>query len=82
LELDKNEDDYQSGQDDDNYNTKFRDPENASTKDATNDPIHKLFNRVFVNDSLTCISPIEKLYYLAKIYPDICHLYASSKIPN
>ncbi|CAG8844030.1 10865_t:CDS:1, partial [Racocetra persica] len=29
LELDENEDNYQSGQDDDNYNTEFRDPEDA-----------------------------------------------------
>ncbi|CAG8760376.1 1589_t:CDS:1, partial [Racocetra persica] len=82
LELDENKDDYQSGQDDDNYNTKFRDPEDASTKDATNNPIQELFNHVFVNNSLTCISPIEKPYYSAKIYLDICHLCGSSKIPN
>ncbi|CAG8808966.1 31523_t:CDS:1, partial [Racocetra persica] len=80
--LDENKDDYQSSQDDDNYNTEFRDPEDASTKDATNNPIQELFNCIFVNNSLTCASPIEKLYYSAKIYPDICHLCGSFKIPN
>lgn len=43
-----------------------------SSEDAISDLIQKLFTHIFVNDSWTCASPIEKLYYLAKIYPNIC----------
>jgi hypothetical protein len=34
--------------------------------------IHELFSRVFVNDSWSCASQIEKPYYSAEIYPDVC----------
>ncbi|CAG8854240.1 37007_t:CDS:1, partial [Gigaspora margarita] len=81
IELDEN-DDYQSDQDDDNYNIESRDSEANSIEDTTSDPIQELFNRVFVNDLLTCSTPIEKPYYSAKIYPNICYLCGSSKIPN
>ncbi|CAG8685721.1 348_t:CDS:2 [Cetraspora pellucida] len=37
------------------------------------DPIRMLFEKVFVNDSWNCASPIENLYYSAGIYPDICY---------
>ncbi|CAG8654977.1 11364_t:CDS:1, partial [Scutellospora calospora] len=46
------------------------------------DPIQELFTRVFVNDSLTCASPMEKLYYSAKIYPLVCYLCSSSSVSN
>ncbi|CAG8582096.1 11234_t:CDS:2, partial [Scutellospora calospora] len=36
------------------------------------DSIYELFLKVFVNNSLTCTTEIEKLYYSARIYPDVC----------
>ncbi|RIB27593.1 hypothetical protein C2G38_2240023 [Gigaspora rosea] len=78
--LDEN-DNYQSDQDDDNCNIEFRVPEVDSIKDTTTNPIKELFNHIFVNDSLTCFTPIKKLYYSAKIYPNICYLCGSFKIP-
>ncbi|CAG8827310.1 46150_t:CDS:1, partial [Gigaspora margarita] len=34
---------------------------------------------VFVNDSWTCASPIERPYYSAGIYPDICYNCGSAE---
>ncbi|CAG8832438.1 32325_t:CDS:2, partial [Racocetra persica] len=53
-----NEDDSDRDIDDSNNNTE--------------DSISELFSRVFVNDSLFCASKIEKPYYSAKIYSNIC----------
>ena len=36
------------------------------------DSIHELFSRVFVNNSWSCASQVEKPYYSAGIYPDVC----------
>jgi hypothetical protein len=36
------------------------------------DSIREIFSRVFVNDSWSCASQIEKPYYSAGIYPDVC----------
>ncbi|CAG8759807.1 13806_t:CDS:1 [Racocetra persica] len=36
------------------------------------DSIYELFLKVFVNDSLICTTEIEKPYYSARIYPDVC----------
>ena len=36
------------------------------------DSICEIFSRVFVNDSWSCVSQVEKSYYSAGIYPDIC----------
>ncbi|CAG8471253.1 40448_t:CDS:10 [Gigaspora margarita] len=44
------------------------------------DSIQEIFKLVFVNDSWTCASPIEKLYYSAKIYPPFCYLCGSLDI--
>ncbi|CAG8547654.1 13493_t:CDS:1, partial [Racocetra persica] len=35
----------------------------------TEDPLYKLFQKVFVNDSCNCAPPIKKPYYLASIFP-------------
>ena len=43
----------------------------AETSNNAKDAIHKLFLRVFVNDSQSCTSQVEKPYYSAGIYPDI-----------
>ncbi|CAG8733643.1 12884_t:CDS:2 [Rhizophagus irregularis] len=36
------------------------------------DSIREIFSRVFVNDSWSCASQVEKPYYSAGIYPDVC----------
>ncbi|CAB4425838.1 unnamed protein product [Rhizophagus irregularis] len=36
------------------------------------DTIREIFSRVFVNDSWSCASQVEKPYYLAGIFPDVC----------
>ncbi|CAG8612740.1 7401_t:CDS:2, partial [Scutellospora calospora] len=36
------------------------------------DLIHELFSRVFINDSLSCNANVEKPYYSAGIYSDVC----------
>ncbi|CAG8803823.1 25310_t:CDS:1, partial [Racocetra persica] len=43
-----------------------------NSEDVISDPIQELFAHIFVNDSWTCASSIEKLYYSAKIYLNIC----------
>ena len=40
--------------------------------DNAKDSIHELFLRVFVNDSWSYASQVERPYYSAGIYPDIC----------
>ncbi|CAG8784302.1 17660_t:CDS:1, partial [Rhizophagus irregularis] len=49
-------------------------PENSDDENKSDnnmkDSIRELFLRVFVNDSWSCTSQIEKLYYSAGIYPD------------
>src|SRR3954453_10939164 len=40
--------------------------------DNMEDSICELFSRVFVNNSWSCASQIEKPYYSAGIYPDVC----------
>ncbi|CAG8837886.1 29449_t:CDS:2, partial [Gigaspora margarita] len=37
------------------------------------DPLYELFQKVFVNDSWNCASPIEKPYYLAEIFSLVCY---------
>ncbi|CAG8852561.1 41744_t:CDS:2, partial [Gigaspora margarita] len=48
--------------------------------DEIDNSIREIFKRVFVNDSWICDFSIEKLYYFAKIYSDICYLCGSFKI--
>ena len=36
------------------------------------DSIREIFLRVFVNDSWSCASQVEKPYYSAGIFPDVC----------
>ncbi|CAG8846060.1 37547_t:CDS:2, partial [Gigaspora margarita] len=51
------------------------------TEDVISDPIQKIFKNVFVNDSWTCNSPVEKLYYSASIYSE-CESCASLNDPT
>ncbi|CAG8610233.1 1741_t:CDS:1 [Racocetra persica] len=60
-------------------NKETGEPENRFTKD---NPIYKLFQRVFVNDSWSCASPIEKPYYLAGIFPPVCFLCGNRDVTN
>lgn len=48
--------------------------------DNTEDPIQELFSRVFVNDSWSCTSQVEKPYFSTGIYPDICIECGNSNI--
>src|SRR6185295_4556826 len=38
----------------------------------TGNSIRELFSRVFINDSLSCTLQVEKPYYSARIYLDVC----------
>jgi len=60
-------------------NKETGEPENRFTKD---DPIYKLFQHVFVNDSWSCASPIEKPYYSAGIFPAVCFLCGNRDVTN
>jgi len=42
--------------------------------------IREIFSRVFVNDSWSCSSQVEKPYYSAGIYPDICFECGSPEV--
>ncbi|RHZ79347.1 hypothetical protein Glove_149g119 [Diversispora epigaea] len=46
----------------------------------TENTIHELFSRVFVNDSMSCASQVEKSYYLASIYPNVCIEYGNPSV--
>ncbi|CAG8556438.1 8858_t:CDS:2, partial [Cetraspora pellucida] len=46
-----------------------------SERKSTNDPLYKLFQKVFINDSWSCVSLIEKPYYFAEIFFEMCYLY-------
>ncbi|CAG8530061.1 7264_t:CDS:2, partial [Gigaspora margarita] len=61
---------------------KEKDQSDQEEKDqiVISDPVQELFTHIFVNDSWTCASLIEKPYYLAKIYPSICYTCGSPDI--
>jgi len=48
--------------------------------DNMDDSIRELFLRVFVNDSWSCESQVEKPYYSAGIYPDVCIECGNSEV--
>ncbi|CAG8719798.1 8149_t:CDS:1, partial [Cetraspora pellucida] len=51
-----------------------------SEEKSTDDPLYELFQRVFVNDFWCCTSLIEKLYYSAGIFPDMCYLCSNRNV--
>ncbi|CAG8607267.1 33064_t:CDS:2, partial [Gigaspora margarita] len=55
---------------------------NSDTEITTvlEDPIQKIFEKVFVNNSWSCNSPVEKPYYSARIYPIVCYQCGSKEI--
>ncbi|RIB00769.1 hypothetical protein C2G38_2233037 [Gigaspora rosea] len=50
----------------------YSDENIEESDDNAEESISELFSRVFVNDSLTCALNIEKPYYSAGIYPNVC----------
>ncbi|RIB19212.1 hypothetical protein C2G38_2036228 [Gigaspora rosea] len=77
--------DHSDQSDQDNYeineaNDFYSKEHEQNKEDEINDPIQEIFNRVFINDSWTCDSLIEKLYYSAKIYPAVCYLCGSLEV--
>ncbi|CAI2194480.1 3437_t:CDS:2, partial [Funneliformis geosporum] len=55
-------------------NEKENNGENLMETDSHNDPIAELFKLVQVNRKHTCSSPIEKPYFVAGIFPQICNV--------
>ncbi|CAG8733690.1 7829_t:CDS:1, partial [Racocetra persica] len=73
---DENNESEPESPDDDDLNITIEElDDNAEEKS-----ISKLFSRVFVNDSLCCASKIEKPYYSAEIYPNICFECGSQEV--
>ncbi|CAG8772304.1 965_t:CDS:1, partial [Ambispora leptoticha] len=42
--------------------------------------LETLFKRVFVNAKLTCVIPIEILYFYSHLYPDVCFQCGDTEI--
>ncbi|GBB94705.1 hypothetical protein RclHR1_02400001 [Rhizophagus clarus] len=59
-------------EDDCNEEVQHLDSENEEFDKNMEDSICNLFSKVFVNDLWTCVSQVEKLYYSAGIYPEVC----------
>jgi len=60
--------DNDEGSDNDTINDDMEEEETDDTRDS----IQELFLKVFVNDSWSCMLQVEKPYYLAGIYPEVC----------
>ncbi|GET04088.1 uncharacterized protein LOC105326236 [Rhizophagus clarus] len=56
--------------------------EPAEEPEKEEDSIREIFSRVFVNDSWSCASQVEKPYYSAGIFPDICFECRSPEVTN
>ncbi|RIA97585.1 hypothetical protein C1645_249080 [Glomus cerebriforme] len=75
--IDRASDDKENMKEEDsNKNFNLDNEEESDNDEETDihieDPIQKLLSRVFVNDSWSCASQVEKPYYSAGIYPDVC----------
>ncbi len=66
----KQQDEINYNEDEQHEHGNVGDEPEESEKDV--EEIRELFLRVFVNDSWSCVSQIEKPYYSAGIYPDVC----------
>ena len=71
------EDDYDENEQDESEHEDLDDDDKSddnTEKESydVEDPIRELFLKVFINDSWTCVSQVEKPYYSAGIYPDVC----------
>ncbi|CAG8834260.1 19817_t:CDS:2, partial [Racocetra persica] len=63
------EDSYEEEKEEEETNNKTPDKIDSSEEKISIDSLYELFQRVFINDSWNYPSPIEKLYYLARIFP-------------
>lgn len=80
--IDEVDDSNENEQDEDSDGTIEPDDSENEKEDSDNneeeeheekeDSIREIFSRVFVNDSWTCASQVEKPYFSAGIYPDVC----------
>jgi len=70
-DFNENENKQHEPEDSDNESGKSSDNTNEEIDDVKTS-INELFSRVFVNDSWLCSSQVEKPYYSARIYPDVC----------
>ncbi|CAG8723123.1 27745_t:CDS:2, partial [Racocetra persica] len=64
---------YESNQLVDNEESDYdSEAKSLSSLDADKTTIKELFEKVFINDGLTCNSPMEKAYYSAQIFSLLC----------
>ena len=66
-EHEREDSDSDSDEESDNAEEKSNNAEKES--DNMKDSIYELFSRVYVNDSWSCLSQVERPYYSTKIYP-------------
>lgn len=75
-ENERDEPEDSNNEDEDSGNNEEEEPEEEETEEEETeeeeDFIREIFLRVFVNDSWSCASQIERPYYSAGIYPDVC----------
>ncbi|CAG8828533.1 12318_t:CDS:2, partial [Gigaspora margarita] len=62
------------------YNSETRSLSSLKSLDTDKTTIKQLFEKVFINDGLTCNSPIEKAYYSAQIFSLLCFEYEDTDI--
>ena len=83
ISHDKEADDQEIMDEEDDSNENEHEPEdldneeeesdnNDKESEKEEDSVREIFSRVFVNDSWSCASQIEKPYYSTGIYPDVC----------
>ncbi len=71
---DNEENERNEPEDSDNEEEPDNEEEESGEKvpEKEEDSIREIFSRVFVNDSWSCASQVEKPYYSASIFPDVC----------
>ncbi|CAG8850401.1 455_t:CDS:1, partial [Racocetra persica] len=62
------------------YDSETRSLSSLELLDTNETTIKQLFEKVFINDGLTCNSPIEKAYYSAQIFSLLCFECGDSDI--
>ena len=79
---DNDENERNESEDSDNEESDNDEEEEPKEKEAEKeeDSIREIFSRVFVNDSWSCASQVEKPYYSAGIFPDVCFECGSSNV--
>jgi len=72
---DNEENEWNEPEDSDNEEEPDNEEEEESGEkvpEKEEDSIREIFSKVFVNDSWSCASQVEKPYYSASIFPDVC----------